>query len=218
MTQDKRIKKSRGRKYLWWFICLALVFCIVVVAILAATGVIFASSPTTPVESRNFNDKDSKVAAAGFFVPNRTESTTTTSTTALPMDAFANTVPNVVDGQLTFKNMQFKPEYENPENPEFMRIAKSLSRELQDVLEMNNDMDNVLVTVTGFKAGSVIANYRVSWTRKDRDMGADDSEWVKESIKNYVMESNGRVMNEFVGLESVNTIPVTDKCIVGDMR
>lgn len=134
------------------------------------------------------------------------------------MDAFANTVPNVVDGQLTFKNMQFKPEYENPENPEFMRIAKSLSRELQDVLEMNNDMDNVLVTVTGFKAGSVIANYRVSWTRKDRDMGADDSEWVKESIKNYVMESNGRVMNEFVGLESVNTIPVTDKCIVGDMR
>lgn len=143
MTQDKRIKKSKGRKYLWWFICLALVLALVIVAILAATGVIFKASPTTPVESRNFGSKDLNVA--GFLgPPNHTETTTL-------MVPITNAVPNAVEGTLTFKNMNFKTEYNDPDNPEFMRIAKSLSRELEEVLKMNSDMENIKVTVTDLK-------------------------------------------------------------------
>lgn len=144
MTKDKRIKESKGRKYLWWFICLALLMALVIVAILAATGVIFNASPTTPVESRKFGDKD--VNVAGFFGPPNA-----TTTTPLPLPDFTSAVPNAVQGHLTFKNMNFKPEYKDPKDPEFQRIAKSLSRELEDVLRMNSDMENVSVTIVDMK-------------------------------------------------------------------
>lgn len=153
MTQDKRIKKSKGRKFLWWFICLALVLALIVVAILAATGVIFNASPTTPVESRTFGDKN--VNTAGFLgagaAAGRNNNNTTTAV-PIPPEDLENTVPNAVQGQLTFKNMNFKPNYNDPEDPEFQTIAKSLSRELQEVLmRMNPDVTNVKVNVTEMK-------------------------------------------------------------------
>lgn len=147
VTKDSRIKESKGRKYLWWFICLALVLALVIVAILAATGVIFAASPTTPVESRNFGDKE--VNTAGFL--GSSSNRTSNPPIPVPVADLTNAVPNAVTGQLTFKNMNFKPEYNDPKNPEFQRIAKSLARELQDVLQMNSDMDNVAVTIVDMK-------------------------------------------------------------------
>lgn len=112
-------------------------------AVLAATGVIFKASPTTPVESRNFGEKG--VNVAGFLgAANRTG----TTPLPVPIADYSNTVPNAVEGQLTFKNMNYKPEYNDPDDPEFMRIANSLSRELSDVLRMNADMENVSVTIT----------------------------------------------------------------------
>lgn len=149
VTQDKRIKKSKGRKYLWWFICLALVAALVVVALLAATGVIFKASPTTPVESRNFGGEEG-VNVAGFLSPGSNRSDTDI-VPPIPVADYSNSVPNAVQGQLTFKNMNFKPEYKDPEDPEFKRITKSLSRELADVLKMNEDMEDVSVTVTELK-------------------------------------------------------------------
>lgn len=146
VTQDKRIKKSKGRKYLWWFICLALVAALVVVALLAATGVIFNASPTTPVESRNFGKEG--VNVAGFLSPGSNRSDTVPP---IPVADYSNSVPNAVQGQLTFKNMNFKPEYKDPEDPEYKRITNSLSRELADVLRMNEDMEDVSVTVTELK-------------------------------------------------------------------
>lgn len=68
------------------------------------------------------------------------------------------------------------------------------------------------------RPGSVVVNYRVSWVRKDNNMTTTENQWVQDSIQNYVMESNGRVMNEVVGVESINTMPLKDKCIEGDMR
>lgn len=68
------------------------------------------------------------------------------------------------------------------------------------------------------RPGSVVVNYRVSWVRKDNNMTTTENQWVQDAIQNYVMESNGRVMNEVVGVESINTMPLKDKCIEGDMR
>lgn len=68
------------------------------------------------------------------------------------------------------------------------------------------------------RPGSVVVNYRVSWVRKDNNMTTTENQWVQDSIQNYVMESNGRVMNEVVGVESINTMPLKDKCIEEDMR
>lgn len=49
-------------------------------------------------------------------------------------------------------------------------------------------------------------------------MTTAETEWVKDSIQNYIMETNGRVMNEVVGVESISSLPLKDKCIDGDMR
>lgn len=68
------------------------------------------------------------------------------------------------------------------------------------------------------RPGSVVVTYRVSWIRKDENMTTAETEWVKDSIQNYIMETNGRVMNEVVGVESISSLPLKDKCIDGDMR
>lgn len=57
-----------------------------------------------------------------------------------------------------------------------------------------------------------MATYRVSWVRKDQNKTTGGDGWVKESIQNYVKQSDGRVMNEVVGLESINVVPLKDKC------
>lgn len=59
----------------------------------------------------------------------------------------------------------------------------------------------------------MVAAYRVSWTRKDQNMTPGENEWVKESIQSYVMESDGRVMNEIVGIDSIKTNALKDKCL-----
>lgn len=64
----------------------------------------------------------------------------------------------------------------------------------------------------------MVVKYRVSWIRKDQDMSSGETQWVDESIKNYIMESNGRVMNELVLPESINLTPLKDKCAEDDMR
>lgn len=135
---------------------MALVLGLVIIAILAATGVIFNSSPNTPVESRTFGEPQNgnKVNVAGFAGAaaggNRTDPS---STTVLPVgDADANVVPNALEGKLTFQNMNFKEEYSDPGNPEYMRIADSLSRELEDLLMAKNpDLGRVKVTVVDLK-------------------------------------------------------------------
>lgn len=44
-------------------------------------------------------------------------------------------------------------------------------------------------------------------------MTPGENEWVKESIQSYVMESDGRVMNEIVGIDSIKTNALKDKCL-----
>lgn len=49
-------------------------------------------------------------------------------------------------------------------------------------------------------------------------MTADENTWVKEAIQNYVTESDGRVMNEVVTLETIAAKPLKDKCMEGEIR
>lgn len=148
VTKDKRITKSIGRKYLWWFICLALVLAIVIVAILAATGVIFKASPTTPVESRTFGDNSQKgVNVAGFFAPTNGSS----STTDLPPEEIFDSVPNAVQGQVTFQNMNFKEAYNDPKSTEFKQLTDSFIKEMKAALGIDLMDDNVTITVTDLK-------------------------------------------------------------------
>lgn len=147
VTKDRRINKSKGKKYLWWFICLALVLALVIIALLAATGVIFKASPTTPVESRTFGDNKMNVNSAGFIASgNKTNSLTT----PIPED-LTDTVPNVVQGKMTFKNMKFRDEYSDPTYPEYKQISESFMRELKRVLEENQDVKDTTVTVVDLK-------------------------------------------------------------------
>lgn len=149
VTKDKRINKSKGKKYLWWFICLALVLALVIVALLAATGVIFKASPTTPVESRTFGDDKSNVNAAGFFTPvNRTDPTMP----PLPVpEDLTDTVPNVVQGQLTFQNMKFDDRFNDPDDPEYKKLTDSIIGEIETALGVNRTDGNVTITITDLK-------------------------------------------------------------------
>lgn len=147
VTKDKRISKSKGKKYLWWFICLALVLALVIIALLAATGVIFKASPTTPVESRTFGDNKMNINSAGFIATgNRTDP----PKTPIPTD-LTDTVPNVVQGNMTFKNMKFRDEYSDPIYPEYKQISESFTRELKRVLEENEEVEDTTVTVVDLK-------------------------------------------------------------------
>lgn len=49
-------------------------------------------------------------------------------------------------------------------------------------------------------------------------MTTEGNNWVKDAIQNYVMESNGRVMNEIVAIDSVNTTSLKDKCIDNEFK
>lgn len=163
MTKDKRMK-PKWRKKIWWMVCLALVFGLVLIAILAATGTIFKAQPQ-PIESRTFGNENPTVNAAGIVGHRNTTETTTGAAVSindsLPIAFSEGTptteedhyyVPNALQGQLTFHNVDYLPGYNDTSDPMFMSLASSIKLEMESFLtRMNPDISNVSVRVMALR-------------------------------------------------------------------
>lgn len=172
VTKDKREKKRKSWPF--WLLGLAVLVAVIVVAILAGSGVIFNDCPT-PVESRQFSD--GKVAAAGVFGVGKTSSnngssststtstSTTTSTTTgsppgsivIPVIPPSTTevvtvyVPNTLEGQITLANVEFLDDYRNPNSSAYRTLAAELEEELIDTLSTPDGRGPIYVKILNMK-------------------------------------------------------------------
>uniref|UniRef100_A0A1B0D3E0 Peptidase S1 domain-containing protein n=1 Tax=Phlebotomus papatasi TaxID=29031 RepID=A0A1B0D3E0_PHLPP len=223
VTKDKRIK-SRWRKWLCWAIILALLFSLIIIGLLSATGVIFSAKPT-PIESRQFNSNDVQASGilgvSGSRKSNVSQSTPiTTSSTASSISSVSITtdeniiyVPNTLEGQLTLQDTTFQDDYNNHKSTSYMNLAQRMERAIKDALKsyMANNND-IYVKVTNMKPGSVVIDYRVGWSNK---MQSDISPtWLSSSLADYLKRNNGWLDNYQVPMNTLRAARLPDTCFM----
>lgn len=167
MTKDKREKKKKN--WVCWLLGLAVLLAVIIVAILAGSGVIFNENPT-PVESRQFAEGGDQVASAGVFgsggnhIPRHENKTTTTdypltsappgsTVPAIPPTTEENIVyvPNTIEGQITLANLEFLEEYRDQNSSAYKVLAAELEEEIRDSLSSPGARDEFYVKILSLK-------------------------------------------------------------------
>lgn len=162
VTKDTRSKSKKNK--LCWALCLGVIAAAIILAILALAGV-FSKTEPTPVEARQFGDKDVKtgsifpVASGDKQAYNTTErieqiETTPTSepSSSTPNDyekneeddyedpfSSINYVDNSLEGQVTLMDATFDTQYDDKNSEAYKSLVSELEREIKKILNKDNN-------------------------------------------------------------------------------
>uniref|UniRef100_A0A182SVN6 SEA domain-containing protein n=1 Tax=Anopheles maculatus TaxID=74869 RepID=A0A182SVN6_9DIPT len=230
VTKDKREKKRKNWPF--WLLGLAVLLAVIIVAILAGSGVIFNDSPT-PVESRQFGDK---VAAAGVFgggksrpgnasssstVPNTRTSSDYPTTPSPPSSTLPPVppsteeitvyVPNTLEGQITLANVEFLEDYRNPNSSAYKTLAMELEEELKDTLSTPDARGPIYVKILNMKPGSVVVDYRVSWEQNTMELSEDA---MKLRLNSFLQQNGNYLSTYIVPTNTIRVARLPDVCVM----
>ncbi|XP_063991709.1 mucin-2-like isoform X2 [Diachasmimorpha longicaudata] len=204
VTKDKRSKSSYWRRMACWGFGLTVLAVALIIAILAATGVILTQEATQPLDNAPPTYDDVKAAGSKEFIKNPPSSPPpeTSSFTPWPTtdETIFKTVPEALNGIIWLDNLTWNDELMDPKS----RVYRDVSAEIENNIRENffPSSSSVIKVYNITNEGQVM--FRISYPP------ISTPEMMQESIEK-MLRNNGNTIGKY-HLNRVHMKPLIDEC------
>ncbi|XP_046593240.1 microtubule-associated protein futsch isoform X1 [Neodiprion lecontei] len=153
VTKDKRSRSSYWRRIVCWGCGLLVLAIAIIIAILAATGVILTQEETQPLESDGHTSSrqfgDIKTSGSQEYMRNPPVSPPPEASTLPPWqttdETLYETVPKAFDGLLTLDNFNWTEGMDNPKSRVYRDVSQEIEENLKEKLHLVANLSVVKV-------------------------------------------------------------------------
>ncbi|XP_046743440.1 microtubule-associated protein futsch-like [Diprion similis] len=153
VTKDKRSRSSYWRRIACWGCGLLVLAIAIIIAILAATGVILTQEETQPLESDGHTSSrqfgDIKTSGSQEYMRNPPASPPPEASTIPPWqttdETLYETVPKAFDGLLTLDNFNWTEGMDDPKSRVYRDVSQEIEENLKDKLHLAANLSVVKV-------------------------------------------------------------------------
>ncbi|XP_011309490.1 uncharacterized protein [Fopius arisanus] len=209
VTKDKRSKSSYWRRLACWGFGLSVVAVALIIAILAATGVILTQEATQPLDNSQQTYDGVKAAGSKEFIKNPPSSPPpeTSSFTPWPTtdETIFKTVPQALNGIIWLDNLEWNDQLMDPKS----RVYRDISAEIENTIRANFFSSTSVIKVYNISDEGEV-RFRISYPP------ASTPEMMQESVEKTLQE-NGNMIGKY-HLHRVEIESLLDECQYKNMN
>lgn len=215
MTKDKRSSSSYWRRIACWGCGLVVLAIAVIIAILAATGVILTQEATQPLKndvhtsSHQFGNVQAPGSQEYMKNPPTSPPPETSSFPLWPTtdESLYQTVPKALDGIIELDNLQWIEELNDPKSRTYREVTSEIESNLKDMLHVIDNLSVVKVYEVS-KDGEV--KFRVSYPPMPT---AEQTQTNVEKL----LQKNGNMIGQY-HLRRLSVKRLIDNCQHGNLK
>ncbi|KOC69873.1 Atrial natriuretic peptide-converting enzyme [Habropoda laboriosa] len=213
VTKDKRSRSSYWRRMACWGCGLLVLLVAVIIAILAATGVILTQEASEPLEnlqqtnSRQFGDV--RTAGSQEYVKDPPSSPPPATSSFPPWpttdETIYDTVPSALEGLLKLDDFRWNDDLSDPKSRVYRQVSSEIEERLKNMMQQPADNDTVVKVYDISRNGEV--RFRISYP--PQSMPEETQQIIEQTLQ---LSSN------MIGQYHLNSLKVNklvDQCRTG---
>ncbi|KAK6644833.1 hypothetical protein RUM43_001106 [Polyplax serrata] len=225
VTKDKR-RPTSWRRCLSWIVACAVISVVLIVGILAATGVILSQEPNVIQEAsvgRNFAGPDVNNIHTGGSSDNSVDKTISGPLLSSGTNVTHTYVPRSIQSELTIDNLEWNPAFLNQNSSEYQQLAKTIENQLKLIFFNSETLDfqdsNVALNVFNISQDPLQIWYRIGWIYKQGATNQSDPitmEEVKMRLTESLMKTQGYIDRYHINMDEINIGHVINLCQINN--